>query len=399
MNSNNFNNTLFNYPKEHSDISSNIRLPNNNISQYTKNPLINKFNYDSFFIFDQSDNIKYYNNLSNKNLIKLNEDEISFLKSIVETINISQNLDKGNELIEIDSEMAGKLKQFFNCKINLSPLAKYIQNKMNSSLNRANISCRKLSNEYLRDSGIKVSKSKIHNVIKNELGYRYLKTILKNNSLNKQSGILNCLSFIKIMTRCLKYEFSPIFVDESKIETSNNHFRAWRYPKEEFLFSGSQKKKCNLLLAVGIDSIIHYKIVDENTNSYIFLGFIKEIKEILDKNNNNKYVLIMDNLKSHKTDEVIKFLSESKLNTIFNAPYCSMFNAVELAFRAIKKFTYSHVYENIEDAKNDVKKLLDSENINKTLYYNYKETIEKYLLYSNDKKVINLNNLDIQQIY
>ena len=399
MNSNDLNNTLFNYPKNNSDQSSNTHLINNNISQFVKNPLINKFNYDSFFIYDQYDNIKYYNNLSNKNLIKLNDEEISFLKSIVERINISQNINKGIELIEIENEMAGKLKQFFNCKISLSPLAIYIKNKLNSSLNRANISCRKLSTDYLKDTGIKISKSKIHNVIKKELGYRYLKTVLKNNSLNKQTGILNCLSFIKIIARCLKYKFLPIFVDESKIEITNNHFRAWRYPKEEFLFSDTQKKKCNLLLAVGTDSVIHYKILEENTNSYIFLGFMKEIKEILETKKNNKYVLIMDNLKSHKTDEVIKFLSESKLNTIFNAPYCSMFNGVELAFRAIKKFTYSHVYENIKDIIDDVKKLLDAEDIKKTLYYNYKETIEKYLLYSNDKKDINLNNFDIQHFY
>ena len=71
------------------------------------------------------------------------------------------------------------------------------------------ISARKLLTEYLRDTGINVSKSKVH---------RYLKTVLKNNSLSKQAGILNCLSFIKIMAICLKYESLPIFVDESKIE-------------------------------------------------------------------------------------------------------------------------------------------------------------------------------------
>ena len=73
-----------------------------------------------------------------------------------------------------------------------------------------------------------------------------------------------------------------------------------------------------------------------------------------------------------------------------------MFNVVELAFGAIKQFTYSHVYENIKDIKDDVKNILDSEDINKTLHYNDKETIEKYILYSNDKKGIKLNNFDIQ---
>ena len=53
MNSNDLNNTLFNYPKNNSDKSSNTHLINNNISQFVKNPLINKFNYDSFFIFHQ----------------------------------------------------------------------------------------------------------------------------------------------------------------------------------------------------------------------------------------------------------------------------------------------------------------------------------------------------------
>ena len=67
---------------------------------------------------------------------------------------------------------------------------------------------------------------------------------------------------------------------------------------------------------------------------------MKEIKEILENKKDNKFVLIMDNLKSHKTDDVIKFLSESKLNIIFNAPYCSMFNGVNLHFEPLK---YLHI--------------------------------------------------------
>lgn len=371
-----------------------FEVKNNIISKFINNPSINKFNYNSFFIFDQNDNIKYYQSLSNKNLIKLNNEEISFLKEIVNNINFDKCLSEKNELIEIEYEMADKLTKFFDIKPKLSPISTFIKEKINNNPNRVNISCRKLANCYFNETGNKISKSTIHNVMKKELGYHYLKTTLKHNNLNKKEGILACLCFIKIMVRCLKLNFIPIFIDESKVEIRNNHYRTWRFPDEELFFGNLKKTKCNLLLAVGANKVFHFKINNENTTSTIFLLFLKELEEILSKDKKNKYILILDNFRCHKTEEVIEFLFKSKLNTLFNAPYCSSFNSVELAFRSIKKITYANIYDSIDNVVADIKNYLEKDEIRSTLSYNFKETIEKYIHYSEAKKSLNLNNFN-----
>ena len=55
--------------------------------------------------------------------------------------------------------------------------------------------------------------------------------------------------------------------------------------------------------------VLHYKIIQENTNSEIFLEFIKEINGMVNKS--KKYFLIMDNLICYKNDKVIDFLMKS----------------------------------------------------------------------------------------
>ena len=50
------------------------------------NPSINHFSFCSFFIYDQFDNIKYFNSLNNKNFIKLNTEETEFLSLYIKKL-------------------------------------------------------------------------------------------------------------------------------------------------------------------------------------------------------------------------------------------------------------------------------------------------------------------------
>ena len=61
-----------------------------------------------------------------------------------------------------------------------------------------------------------------------------------------------------------------------------------------------------MILAVGCDNVFHYKIKTENVNAEIFLEFLKDLYSKIKSDQNNKYVLIMDNLKCHKNIEIIK---------------------------------------------------------------------------------------------
>lgn len=365
---------------------------NNNISQFISNPLINHMNSNSIFIYDKNDYIKYFLSLINKNCLKCNNDEISFLKNVIRNNRIILESKNTSNLILVDNDIFEKINNYFVKNEINSDLGIYLKEKLLESDNRGNLSCRKLANLYFIDKGIKISKSTVNNVLRKELNYHYLKTCCKSNFLKNESGVLFCFGFIKSFVRALKSGFEPIFIDESKIELVNNHFKCWRMVNETIHFGNTSKIKNNLLLAVGKDFVSHYSITTENTNSNNFLIFLKELSEKLLLNKDKNYVFIMDNLICHKNDEVIKYLVNSRLCTIFNAPYCSMFNAVELAFRAIKRKIYANLYNSIEDVKNEINNYLKNENISLTLVANYCETLEQYLLYLENNKSVNLNN-------
>ena len=44
--------------------------------------MINHLNFNSLFIADHSDNIRYFDHLQNKNRIKLSEEQLLFLKKL-----------------------------------------------------------------------------------------------------------------------------------------------------------------------------------------------------------------------------------------------------------------------------------------------------------------------------
>lgn len=383
------------YPKEDSEEFRLRKFKKVAYNLTKENPLINHFSSSSFFIFDQEDNIKYFNSLSNKNCVKLNKEESDFLQCIHDKIEIQKKLAKKDTLISLDINLYDKIQSYFTIPKKNSDLCRFISKKITSENNRKKITCRKISKAYFEECGQKVSKSTVHNVLKKEMGFRYLKTTLKTNYLLNDIGILNCLCFIKIFIRCIKMNFSPIFIDESKIELENNHFKCWREKDEELYLGNSSKDKRNLLLAVGINRVYYYQITSQNTTAELFIQFLNGVVKRLDEEKETKIFIIMDNLPAHKTRDVFEFLEKNKICTAFNAPYKSIFNAVELAFRAIKRITYSNLYNSIQEAENDITAYLENDNFKHTLLYNYKEKIHQYLLYSEKSSKINMNNLKI----
>ena len=90
-------------------------------------------------------------------------------------------------------------------------------------------------------------------------------------------------------------------------------------------------------------------------------------------------------------------MSESKINVLFNAPYNSIFNAVELCFKAIKKKTYNNLFNSLDEINIFIKNYLDGSEINHTLLENYKETLNQYIAYSERNKNLNLNNFKLEE--
>ena len=109
--------------------------------------------------------------------------------------------------------------------------------------------------------------------------------------------------------------------------------------------------------------------------------------------------MFLDNLSVHKSKKVIKFYVENNINVIFNSPYQSNFNSIELAFRALKNNLYKKIYSSMEEVEPDIKKILDSESFQKTIKYNYKETLSEYLRYFEGHRSINLEDLKLIKFF
>ena len=119
---------------------------------------------------------------------------------------------------------------------------------------------------------------------------------------------------------------------------------------------------------------------------------MKKVNELLKKITNKKYIIILDNFRGHKIKELFDYYKKEKLNIVFNIPYCSYFNCMQLCFRGLKQIFYSNIYNSTTEMKEDIKEYFESPNINKTLLLNYIETLLQYLSDFNEYRYKNLNN-------
>ena len=204
------------------------------------------------------------------------------------------------------------------------------------------------------------------------------------------------LCFIKIITRAINLGFNILFMDESSILSKNNNYRRWRMYNEVIYSKMEPAKRSNLLLTVDKNDVIFYKLNKESTNEDSFYIYINELIDIIEKQNKEKYIIVLDNLSAHKTSKIINFFIEKKINIIYNVPYISEFNSVELCFRYIKRHLYENLFYSLNETENYVTEVLEDNRIKRTLLKNYCETLNVYLNNSYQYQNLNLNSLNYE---
>ena len=359
--------------------------------KYLKNPSISKFNLNSRFIYDLDEPEEYLKSVTDKNLIKPKKKYIDNMKERINLINLEKDAEKKSIFIKLPVNVYEGLKKFSQIKRNNSPLVYFLQNKFQNEKSRHNLTCRKLAEEYYNTTGRKTNRQTICNLIRNQLGYSYRKTTVKNGKINDNENILISCSFIKIISKCIFLGFKIIYVDESTISNKNNNYFCWRKKDEEILFNFNDCKRASIIMAVDENDVIFYQINKENTSSEKFLEFMKELNKKLNNIKFGKYVLVLDNLSSHKTNDLIEYYSNSRINVIFNSPYTSVFNSIELAFRSIKRKIYASLFDSLESIESRIINIITSEEFQKTLKYNFAETLNEYIKYYEKIKNINFN--------
>ena len=86
--------------------------------------------------------------------------------------------------------------------------------------------------------------------MKSHLKYRYLKTTIKNSSLEENKSIFMSFIFIKTFIRAIKIGLKPLYIDESGLMITNNNYRRWRIRNMDINIGPKKnaKIKSNLLL-------------------------------------------------------------------------------------------------------------------------------------------------------
>ena len=107
-----------------------------------------------------------------------------------------------------------------------------------------------------------------------------------------------------------------------------------------------------------------------------FVSFIKELNE-----ENSNYTYLIDNASIHKNKKTSAMYKKEKINVIFNAPYQSEFNPIEMVFSLLRKKLNKKIVKNkteiTEVINNFIKETKESTLTN--IFNHSKNTLKNFL--------------------
>lgn len=122
-------------------------------------------------------------------------------------------------------------------------------------------------------------------------------------------------------------------MDESSSYIVKMKQKFWFFIKEKININLSAPRLNMLgLFAYNGNSVISFK---DNSKSPAICEFLDEIREA--NQNEKPIVVLLDNLKSHKTDEVKQKASDNNIILIYNTPYSPELNPIENIWKDSKK--------------------------------------------------------------
>ena len=386
-------NLLFNIDKK---IKSNsfitIQKKKRIISEIRKsNPNLFHFNLNSSFIYEPRLCNFWYNKLSNKNNMKLSENEIILIKHEINQINELKLKDSKKSIITIGNELKNKIINAYFIETEFNEDTKRVKNIIENCEEKNKISCLKVSKLFEQKCSQKISGSRVWYIMRNKLNMKFLKTSVKTNILINTESIYQTWFFLKVFIRFYKLGGNFIYIDESAFYTHNNNYHQWRKEGEEIYNEIKDSFKVNLLMAINTKKILYHKITTENTDGKIFCEFLNEFIETLNDDEKNNSLIILDNYSSHLVSECFKIFNKYKLKVLYSVPYRSNFNQIELVFRSIKNITYKELFSSVENLKEKIEQIIKSEELNKTIQLLFKETLNNYINFIEEYKTFNLN--------
>ena len=146
-----------------------------------------------------------------------------------------------------------------------------------------------------------------------------------------------------------KIEYDPISIDESAVYLCTHGNYGWSKKGTECEIKGKTKiKKLSLALAISRKKVVGFTLRQRSFNAKTFNKFMMEKVR---KNNDKNQKYFLDNAKIHHA----KILNNKiKTNCIYNIPYYSKFNPIEMFFNSLKRYLNSIYVKSISSLRRHI---------------------------------------------
>ena len=197
-----------------------------------------------------------------------------------------------------------------------------------------------ISEEFRRETGLRLSEYKIRKYLKWRLGYRYKKG---NNRPPKVKARNHQLAKGCFAWRLLKLLLNGCIIsnwDESSFDREIRENYSWLPKRVGGSIIGEPiRGKSSLILSVFPNGSWIAMVQDGTINSQAFSFYLEVISKVIKrakKSEDNNMKILIDNAAIHHSELTRNALKALKLDIIYLPPYTPEFAPVELWFKAIK---------------------------------------------------------------
>jgi len=273
-----------------------------NISNFTKNVS---------FYFDVTKIYPLIKGIEDISKINITKEEISILeKKIKEISERTKSANVKNKTINILTEFKNHIENLKEVDTTQTIYAQRIKNIIEQERKNSNktISLKKIQTIYNSKYSPKRSLATISRIMKRHLHLHFKRITVKNPKLNKKNYRFMTFLFLKGFYRGLAQGLDMIYIDETACSLENTHFRDWIEKDGEFINGAEAKlrEKINIIMAINLNGILNYKIVDTTINQSIFEEFFNELINGMSEEQKLNSIIIFDNATIHKTKNMVK---------------------------------------------------------------------------------------------
>ncbi len=251
--------------------------------------------------------------------------------------------------------------------------------------------------DYLKNNNnninIKISTSAI-NKYSNRLKYNIKQEqILIKEQLNQLKDNMNIdliylndcklkkliLDDCELINKINTYSKILLSIDEMSIITNKASTNGWSLKNETcnvYIPFIKNNVRYSLLMATSNKKIVKYLLQEGSIKKEHYINFMLELHK-----ENSNYIYLIDNASIHTSKLAKEMYARNKMNVIFNAPYQSEFNPIEMVFSLLRKKLNKKIVKNKSDII-DLTNIFVSEITKETLtnIFNHSEKLLKKLL-------------------